>query len=167
MEANYFLAYIDRHFYLTGSRVIGGSTEKSDWDYVLLAEDYDSFVKKYDLLHVEYECDGSCHRFFTSIRYLKGNLADHRSHKDINFIIVQDSTDLAAWQYATEETRAYLSTSEIDLIHKRKDIFGKFLTNFYYTNVCDCYEAAKKEWGEFTFDDDGQIIYGAKAANNE
>ena len=114
---------LERYGVKTGSRVIGGYHEGSDYDYVVDAETASFITHRTDLCISDprlinwrdYPFDVRSHKFFT------------HDDKEINIIIVPDETDVAAWKYATEKTTGVSFKDKED----RTSTFEKHLIDFY------------------------------------
>ena len=139
-QLNDLCALITSYGVPTGSRVIGGFTEKSDHDYVMTINNarvlYDSLGVEFKLKSLE---DYS--QLFSSYKY--SYFGD-----EINLIIVDDHIDLDAWDYATQVMTClddYTSPSE------RKKIFGKLLLDYY----------------EIHCQDDGSLYVAARLQRND
>ena len=121
----------------TGSRVFGGCTENSDYDYVLTADGVQ------DLLQFPWgSLAGEYAGLFTSSR-----LHDSEG-RDINLIIVPEQVDFNAWSYATECMLNIPLTGEELNRDQRTKIFGYFLLAHYkrYGNE-DQIKQAEETWG--------------------
>ena len=89
----------------TGSRVIGGATEDSDYDYVCTAEEFKKKFPKYVSNLEEYVAGDD------SFLAIKENDEEGRI---INLIIVKDRQVLNAWAFTT----SFLSYNPFALIRK-------------------------------------------------
>lgn len=106
----------------TGSRVIGGFTQKSDYDYVLTVADAKIL---YHSLSIEFKLKslGEYAQLFASYKYVFLGT-------QINLILVEGQVDLEAWNHATE---AMILLDDYYSSTERKKIFGQFLLEYYET----------------------------------
>jgi hypothetical protein len=118
----------------TGSRVIGGFTEKSDYDYFMTVADA---KRIYDSLGIEFnlKCLGEYAQLFASYKYTLFGA-------EVNLILVDDLTDLGAWNHATEVMILLDDYYDIE----RKQIFGQLLLEYYETF---CQDDEKLEMARF------------------
>jgi hypothetical protein len=116
--------YAKTEGYPTGSRVIGGVTDKSDWDYVVLADNVMQICEAMNDVQVdvlkgvtnpEYACA------FASFRF-----------DEMNLIIVKGDEDLLAWRYATETCMQWQPEGK----KARVSLFGDCLRRAYRTIGC-------------------------------
>jgi hypothetical protein len=129
----------------TGSRYIGGFTEESDWDYVILREDWEAhWLEEVNVLEGEDRGEPSLLTCFNSVKFMyEGEL--------INFIIVESPDDYNAWLHATEKTKLKRENFSYN-IHEfdRKKYFGHCLTEWYKMHGCEhSIRNAIKQWGSF------------------
>ena len=83
----------------TGSQVFGWATENSDYDYVML---FDDFKKKFELEKFKLETD---YLKFEEYKKDPSNFASVRyeyDNKNINIIVVTNKKLLVAWEIATD-----------------------------------------------------------------
>lgn len=106
----------------TGSRVIGGFTEKSDHDYFMTIADAKIM---YNSLGIEFnlKCLGEYDQLFASYKYTY-------FAAEINLILVDDLIDLGAWNHATE---AMILLDDYHSSIERKKLFGELLLEYYET----------------------------------
>ena len=110
--------------FATGSRVIGGVTPSSDFDYVATAEDVKEAATSLgidsDMVNAEEYANS-----FISFKY--------RMKEDgpwVNLIVVPDLVDFNAWIYATS-TLIELPADLIKDSRRRKEMFGWMLNEYY------------------------------------
>lgn len=136
MQLSALCGWIERQ-YATGSRVIGGYTDKSDYDYVVEWDIANGFLINLGLhLPPKDKCDhpdyAGSKRFY-SFKY-------RRDQDDpwMNLIVVPDHDDFNAWQSATETLMGSEFTAQAA---RRKTMFGWALNDAY--NRYDLPERAK------------------------
>jgi hypothetical protein len=81
--------------YKTGSQVLGGATEDSDHDYVMLQSEYD---KHFNFPYSQY---GDIFGTASVKQWFNGNC--------INLLITETQTQFDAWVYATETYKTLVS----------------------------------------------------------
>ena len=81
--------------YKTGSQVLGGATENSDHDYVMLQSDYDNYF------NFPYSHYGDIFGTSSVKQWFEG--------KCINILITETQTQFDAWVYATETYKTLVS----------------------------------------------------------
>lgn len=127
-QLSLFIQRIRSTFLPTGSRIIGGHTEESDWDFVATIEQVKELAEEIqidtEMLKKKEKYAGS----FLSLKY-----RDSEKDSWTNLIIVQDDIDLIAWDFATEQLKRSPSTV-FGPPDRRKAVFGWCLNSFYLSN---------------------------------
>ena len=106
----------------TGSRVIGGYTPKSDFDYVMTVKQakdlYTSLNIEFNLKSLEqYAC------LFSSFKYTES------SGTVVNLIVVDREVDYEAWRFATFKSKNNYKVGYGS--EQRKQLFGEYLADYY------------------------------------
>jgi hypothetical protein len=114
--------------FATGSRVIGGYRDESDFDYVVEWDIANRFLQNLGLcLPPKEQCSNleyAGSKRFYSFKY-------RRDQKDpwINLIVVVDHDDFNAWRYATN---ALMGSAFTENSARRKTLFGWALNDAYH-----------------------------------
>jgi hypothetical protein len=138
---NKLLKYCQRHFIATGSRVIGGETNLSDWDFVIHKYELLPFLKENNLV-INERSRGSLYEMFDSLKFNEKGV-------EINLIVVQTWDELEIWLNATIMTKKENPPDKMG----RKSIFGKHLLSGYNLikwlndDFDNKYKKALKMWG--------------------
>lgn len=86
-------------YFPTGSRVIGGATEESDWDMVLQAQDVNHMHKISAAIEEVFDYDT---RYGSTISDQYGiSIKVYLDGKPFNFIIVPNDKQASIWKYST------------------------------------------------------------------
>lgn len=118
--------------YPTGSRVIGGHNEDSDFDYVVTYNHAKAFLETIGLKLPE----GDLEEYADSKRFFSFKYRTKDDAPWLNLIIVLDDHDMDAWLYAT----SLLQETPFELCEnasRRKTMFGWALNDAYRLNGFD------------------------------
>lgn len=131
---------IERDGLFTGSRRMGGSTPKSDWDYVVTVSQASHLFFR---VGVEFKLKDlrAYASLFASYRYTTS------TGKCINLIIVPANIDRRAWGFATRTTGNHQDGT------LRKRVFGAKLLEYYEDMNADKsrVEEAREMWGDVLY----------------
>lgn len=121
----------------TGSRVFGGCTKESDYDYVMTSSEVISSLQ-YPWLNELSTYASLFHSVKTNDVY----------GKEINLIIVEDEVSLEAWKYATDSMLLIPDTCDKITKEQRNQIFGYMLLAHYKRYGSEeQIELAEEMWG--------------------
>ena len=95
--------WIKRQFH-TGSRVIGGATDESDYDYVATLESASEFCS---LIGLETLTEKEA-ATYVDLRFMSFKYRTSEQSPWLNLIVVMDDIDLQAWKYATETCKEWV-----------------------------------------------------------
>ena len=117
--SNKLLDYCKDNMFLTGSRAIGGFTEKSDFDFVCFPSQHKEFCGKFNL-PIEDGEPGSLTSMFLSLKF-----QDYS--EVVNLIIVDELSDYECWVDATIKTTIKKPHDRAERVY----YFGQYLLEGY------------------------------------
>jgi hypothetical protein len=126
---NLWIDWIEQEGLRTGSQIIGGATEKSDYDYVITQEKVEEKALQLCLSDECREVDMKKYgTSFLSFKYKRSDLG-----KWINLIVVPEDIDLMAWDHATFMTCA--ASGYVRSVTKRRHTYFQWMLNDYYNSI--------------------------------
>jgi len=111
--------------FATGSRVVGGYTEESDFDYVVPWDIASDFLVNIGL---QLPPQDKCEEYAGSKRFYSFKYRKEEEGPEINLIVVPDHHDFNAWKSATCELMGSPFTEQAA---RRKTLFGWALNDAY------------------------------------